>query len=419
MTPETALKHHPMTEVWPFWKSIPRFDREYSFADLCEAFGALLRTRDEETGWIQEVFATSSFHFARTGTQSLYLILKLLQLKPKSRVGIPLYCCAAVFEAIVAAGHVPVFLDIDLDTYGFDPEFLRKKRDQLDALVIVHVFGYPADFRIVRSALEGREIPIIEDCAHSLFSEYEHTMTGGCADAAFLTFGMHKPAAVGGGAIILVNNPDLALAAKRELSGLGAESRYSEFRHSLLCWARSVSYHRAAYGALLASPIGHGRDNGRWTPRENGTSVLDQQFTPGHIRAVDRVLVARRVQEFGQKMPALSKNTQQLREALREAPLAFPAEPSYGKWNHFLVPVRFPSKMKRESGRRFLLRRRVDTSPLFQNCARNALRFGYAGDCPKAQFVADTICTVPNHAWLSGQEIAYVGESLRLSAEQL
>jgi dTDP-4-amino-4,6-dideoxygalactose transaminase len=147
--------------------------------------------------------------------------------------------------------------------------------------------------------------------------------------------------------------------------------------------------------------------------------VLDQQFTPGHIRAVDRVLVARRVQEFGQKMPALSKNTQQLREALREAPLAFPAEPSYGKWNHFLVPVRFPSKMKRESGRRFLLRRRVDTSPLFQNCARNALRFGYAGDCPKAQFVADTICTVPNHAWLSGQEIAYVGESLRLSAEQL
>jgi perosamine synthetase len=407
-----------MTEAWPFWRSFPRYDREYSFGDLREAFGTLLRAPEEEVRWVEELYSPGFHHFARSGTECLTILLKLLKLRPKSRVGVPLYCCSAVFEAIVAAGHVPLFLEIDPASYGLDAQFLRDKRNELDALVVVHVFGYPNDLGAVRHAISGRDLPIIEDCAHSLFSEFQNRQTGTCADASFLTFGMHKPAAVGGGALLLINNPDLASRARTELSGFAAEPRSREIRHSLICFARSLSYHRTAYGALLASPIGHGRDNGGWSLRGRAENSLGLSSIPRNIRKVDRVLVARRVQEFRNKLPILSANTQKLCDALKGTEIFFPAEPSFGKWNHFLLPMRFSTPHLRDSARQFLTRRRVDTAPLYQNCARNALRFGYSGDCPQAERVARTVCTVPNHSWLSEQELSYIEKSLRLSVEQ-
>jgi len=382
---------------------------------LGAAFLTLLRTPQDETDWVEELYSQSFRQFARSGTECLYTILKLLKLPERSRVGVPLYCCSAVFEAIVAAGHVPVFLDTEPETYGLDREFLRRKRNALDALVLVHVFGYPNDISVIHDALEGTHIPVIEDCAHSLFSEYDNRPLGSCTDASFLTFGMHKPAAVGGGALLLINNPDLARQAKQSLPSFDTEARVSEFRHSFLCLARSFSYHRATYGALLASPIGNDRDTGKLTPRIGRTDILARSFSPAHIRTVDRVLVARKVQEFRSKLPTLARNTQRICEALSGSAVGVPADPKFGKWNHFLLPARFSSPERRESARRFLMQRRVDTAPLYQNCARNAVRFGYTGHCPQAERLARTMVTVPNHAWLTGQEIEYIAESLRLS----
>jgi len=158
-----------MTDSWPFWRSIPRFDREYGFDDLRQALGTLVRDPEEEVRWVKELYSPAFFRFARSGTESLTILLQLLKLRANSRIGVPLYCCSAVFDAIVAAGHIPVFLEVDPVSYGLDAQFLREKRQALDALVIVHVFGYPNDLRAVRDALSGRDIPIVEDCAHSLF----------------------------------------------------------------------------------------------------------------------------------------------------------------------------------------------------------------------------------------------------------
>lgn len=405
------------TTNWPFWRMVPRFEREYSIVDVVRAAGALMRQEELVDSEFVRLASGAPFYFARSGRESLYLILKILGLRAGSRVGVPLYCCASVFQAIAAAGHVPVFLDVNLDDYALDEDCLRNNRDRIDAVVVVHTFGYPANLERLRESLAGRNVPIIEDCAHALLTESGAGLVGTKTDASFFSFGIHKPAAAGGGALMMVNNPDFAPAAKRQLNNLGKESPLGEVRQSLTCWARSLMYHRLTYGALLASPWGRFRDQELRAANEKDVAKIHQSWTPAKIRSVDRPLVARRIREFRTKMPTLGENTQKLRNHLRRTALAVPSEPSYGKWNHFMLPVRYTSAQHRESGRRFLVKRGIDTSPLFQNCVRNARWFGYEGDCPQAELAARTVCTVPHHPWLSDRELAHIGESLRLSAE--
>jgi perosamine synthetase len=403
---------------WPFWRAVPRFGREYSAPDLAGALAALLTSPvHRETGLENYFRAAESLHFVRSGKESLYLILRALCLRPGSRVGVPLYCCEAVFAAIAAAGHIPVFLDIDLNSYALDEESLGRRNNELDALVVVHTFGYPANLTRIQECLENRDIPVIEDCAHSLFSEYMGACTGSWTQASFFSFGMHKPAPVGGGGMLVINNSTLAQAVLEGMGLLQAESKWQELGHALVCWARSFSYQRGVYGALLSSVLANSRDveAAGCTPSE--LRGRHQRCSAAGIRVVDKHLIGKRVRAFGLSLPTLARNSARIREAIAETPLAVPAEPAYGTWNHFMLPVRYETAAQRDVGRQFLLRKRVDTSPLYRNCVRNARRYGYRGGCTQAERASQTVCTVPNHEWLSDDELEHIGVALRRSAE--
>jgi perosamine synthetase len=403
---------------WPFWKTIPRFGREYSAGDLAAAFAALVRSAGcDETGLETYFRAAESFHFVRSGKESLYLILRALRLPAASRIGVPLYCCEAVFAAIAAAGHIPVFLDVELNSYALDDDSLWSRKNELDALVVVHTFGYPANLTRINECLENSDIPVIEDCAHSLFSQYMGAPTGSWTQASFFTFGVHKPAPAGGGGALVINNPTLAQAAEDELRSLQAESKLQELSHALICWARSFSYHRGVYGALLSSVLATTRDGAADESLANNLRTRPLRLNAATIRLVDKNLIGKRVSEFALSLPALARNSVRLRDSVAETSLAIPEEPSYGTWNHFMLPVRYENAAQCDRGRRFLLRKRVDTSPLYRNCVRNAHKYGYRGGCPQAELAAQTVCTVPIHGWLSEEEVEHIGVALRLSAE--
>src|SRR5712691_8289746 len=89
----------------------PRLPVNFSARDLVACLGQEPWTGQWE--WPPEgcdVYLTTS------GRASLYLLLKSLGLRPGSRIGVPLFVCDAVFEAVVRAGHRPVFLDVDPTT---------------------------------------------------------------------------------------------------------------------------------------------------------------------------------------------------------------------------------------------------------------------------------------------------------------
>ncbi len=367
--------------------------------------------REEHSGVAEaQLCEGGKHHFLRSGRECLFTIIKALGLPTGARVGVPLYCCASVFEAISAAGGVPVFLDLDPKTYSIDLDSLQRHRHDLDTVVIVHTFGYPSDLTSVRDCLGSRQIPIIEDCAHALFSEYQGKRLGTMTQVSFLSFGIHKPAAIGGGGMVIFNDPELEKRAAQQISLAKAESRWSELRHAATCWIRAFAYHRVVYGLLLASPFNRFRDPG---PRDKET----ERYAVTAIRQCDRVLLAGRVEQFRKRLPYLARNASRIRLALQGSSLQTPHEPPYGRWNHFLTPVRYRNERHRSAGRRFLLRHHVDTAPLYQNCVEAAYRFGYSGDCPNAENAAQTVCTIPHHSWLSDREVEFICESVRASDE--
>jgi dTDP-4-amino-4,6-dideoxygalactose transaminase len=394
---------------------IPRWDRDYALSDVLRAVSSLLTRSHDSSRTLEKWFPGSRFFFLRSGRECLFLVLRSMGLPRGSRVGIPLYCCRVVFEAIAAAGHVPLFLDVDPQTYGIDLSSLSRNKEKLDALVVVHTFGYPADFDGIRASLAGRKVPIIEDCATSLLSEYKGRLTGSLTEASFFSFGMDKPASVGGGAVLVVNRQELARSVHREYQKLGAEPVLAEIRQAVRSWLRALIYWRVPYRVIMATPMGKRRDEVGGDPEADARLARSESWRAARMRRVERALLEGRIQAFVARVHRLAENSRAIRNIVKGTPLAVPTEPPWGKWNYFTLPVRFPTPSQREAGRKFLRARGIDTHPLYLDCVLSARFFGYDSGCPQAEHIAATVCTVPNYAWLSDHVVDRIGRSLRES----
>jgi dTDP-4-amino-4,6-dideoxygalactose transaminase len=173
---------------------IPRFNSDYKFEDFFYAVRSVFKS-NTDPGQLESIFGNRDYYFTNNGRSSLYVILKSLDLPKGSKIGVPLYSCLVVFDAIIKAGHIPCFIDIDLNNYTLDVQDLGKKKDDLDAIIVIHTFGRPADMdKILKDA---GDIPIIEDCAHSLLSDYKEKKTGTIGDLSF--FSLAKYISAGGG----------------------------------------------------------------------------------------------------------------------------------------------------------------------------------------------------------------------------
>jgi len=138
-----------------------------------------------------------------SGRSCLYSILNALDLKGHDDVLFQAYTCVAVPEPILWAGAKPVYVDCDEDTLTMSPYDLEKKiTANSKVLIIQHTFGQPAHLHRLMEIARKHHLFVIEDCAHSLGSEYDGKLTGSFGDASFFSFGRDKViSSVFGGAV--------------------------------------------------------------------------------------------------------------------------------------------------------------------------------------------------------------------------
>ena len=160
------------------------------------------------------------------GTSGIQVALRLVGVKPNDEVITQALTFVATANAIACNNAYPIFLDVDLDTMGLSPkavaEFLeeygelredgcynKKSGKRISACLPMHTFGFPVHMDELIEVCNSWEIPIIEDAAESLGSEYKNKPTGSIGELGVFSFNGNKIVTSGGGGAIVTNNDRL------------------------------------------------------------------------------------------------------------------------------------------------------------------------------------------------------------------
>ncbi len=109
-----------------------------------------------------------------SGTAALHLALKAVGVGPGDEVILPDFTMAACGFAVSYCGATPIFVDVELDTYGLDPALLEAAiTPKTKAIMVVHVYGRLANIDAVLAIAKRRKIPVIEDACEAQGAIYK------------------------------------------------------------------------------------------------------------------------------------------------------------------------------------------------------------------------------------------------------
>ena len=167
-----------------------------------------------------------------SGTAAFYFILETIKdLSPKKTVVIPSYVCPLVPLAIKRAGLKIEVCDISNNRFDYDYQELANictNKDDILAVVAVHLAGLPLDLDSLKKITEDKKIFLIEDCAQSLGAEYNGIKTGALGDFSFFSLCRGKGLTIYEGGVAATNKKEYSAALDNKINLLAGEAGISE-----------------------------------------------------------------------------------------------------------------------------------------------------------------------------------------------
>jgi dTDP-4-amino-4,6-dideoxygalactose transaminase len=387
---------------------IPRYNWDYRLFDLSKAIPAAFGDGQDLAGTFERIFGQRPI-LTTSGRASLYAILKSLNLTEGSYVGVPLFCCPVVFDAVEQAGLVPRFIDINLTDYNLSTSDLAKKKNSLTAIVVVHMFGHPADMDSISKVCS--DVPIIEDCAQSLFSMHKGRYTGFESTASFYSFRSGKYISAGEGSAIFSGDPSLQSAIKDLVEHFEERSVFQEIAHCSATFAKSLFYRKPWYG-LFGSPIGRILDKRLNLTAKNG-------FECRQISKGDSAIIGRKIKGFIKEVNKQRQNALALLRQIRIEEAILPIEKEGCISNYYQFAIRFRHRDQRDFVAEYLLRNGIDSAKYLDDVVNLATdQYGYSGDCPVAELASKTVLVIPHHYTLSNKDLNHIADTLNEAGSQ-
>ncbi|MEC3860002.1 aminotransferase class I/II-fold pyridoxal phosphate-dependent enzyme [Mesobacterium sp. TK19101] len=143
---------------------------------------------------------------------ALFLSLKALGLPRDARVLLPGFTFAAVPSSVVHADCVPVLCEVG-QNYRVDMADFAAKLDSVQAVIISHMRGHTSDMDAIMALCDARNIPVIEDAAHSLGTTWHGQKIGTIGKIGCFSFQSYKLVNAGEGGILITNDADVVARA--------------------------------------------------------------------------------------------------------------------------------------------------------------------------------------------------------------
>ncbi|MDC0831664.1 DegT/DnrJ/EryC1/StrS family aminotransferase [Geitlerinema sp. CS-897] len=143
------------------------------------------------------------------GTDALYIAIKGLGLQPGEEVITTAHTWIATSETITQAGGRVVFCDTEPDLFTLDPNQIESKiSDRTRGIIVVHLYGQPADMDAILAIARKHNLWVIEDCAQAHLATYKGKQVGTLGDIGTLSFYPGKNLGAMGDAGAIVTNSD-------------------------------------------------------------------------------------------------------------------------------------------------------------------------------------------------------------------
>ena len=380
---------------------LPRDYWEYGVADALRATAAALISRRPggtlNLGELDECIPVNS------GRAGLLICLKALDLGEGARIGVPLYCCPIVFKAILAAGYVPHFLDVDPVTFCVSSNDLAAKLGELDALIAVHMFGNVCDMPALIETAKGK--PVIEDCAQAIGSSFSGQLAGSFGAAAVFSFRSGKYVSSGEGGALFSTSPDFRSRLAEQVSKMPIPRPSSEMVHVAKTYLKSLLRRWPLYGVA-------GNRIWRYYNGRGDFSARNEVIT-GPMRRSDLAVARKRLACLSLAIQRQRASADFYLQNLELDSGMLCEEGPQACYNRAHFPVTFRTPQQRDSMAEHLFRGRIDSMKYLDGVTETATKhFAYAGDCPIAENLAKRVLVIPNYHSLKRRDVERITKTL-------
>ena len=215
------------------------------------------------------------------GTNALHIALKISGVEKGDEVITQPLTFIATTNAIVYAGAVPVFVDVDKDTMGLSPKsleqflqanaelrsnecFHKQTNRRIKACMPMHTFGHACRIEEIMDICERYHIEVVEDAAEAMGSYYKGKHLGTFAKIGAISFNGNKTITTGGGGVILTNDETIGKHAKH-LTTQAKLPHAWEFVHDEIGYNYRMPNINAALGVAQLEQLDHFLANKRTT----------------------------------------------------------------------------------------------------------------------------------------------------------
>lgn len=125
------------------------------------------------------------------------------------------YSMSASATSVLFYGGIPVFADLDPNRFTLDPVSIERNiTSRTKAILVVHLFGYPADMDAIMKIAARHKLRVIEDAAQAPGVYYKGKPVGTIGDIGGFSLNFHKHIHTGEGGLLVTNNDELALRCR-------------------------------------------------------------------------------------------------------------------------------------------------------------------------------------------------------------
>ncbi|MDP6379780.1 MAG: DegT/DnrJ/EryC1/StrS family aminotransferase [Phycisphaerae bacterium] len=175
------------------------------------------------------------------GGPALHIALMAAGVQAGDEVICPTYSWGQSVSCVLQANAIPIFADIDPDTYTMTAKTIEAKLTRYTrAIVVVHIFGHPVDMGPIMRLARRRGIPVIEDAAQATGAKYKGKRVGSLGDIGCFSIGDGKQIIGGEGGLLLTS--DRGLYERGLLTGHHPVRHWQITDPELKAWSDSLIY---------------------------------------------------------------------------------------------------------------------------------------------------------------------------------